>query len=266
MSDFAALHTPRLDTTVAHSARLWNYMLGGKDHFSVDRSAGDKLSALLPELAQSAQASRAFLGRAVRLLATKVAISQFLDIGTGLPSAANTHEIAQAIVPESRVVYVDNDPMVLVHARALLTSTTQGRADYLEADLRDVGTILQLAGNTLDLTRPIGAILVDVLNFVTDDEEAYGVVKRLIDGLPSGSNLVIAHPTRQVNAVGVDLAIDSWNSHGCAPMCARSPAAIGRFFDGLELLDPGVVSCSRWRSDDAQATEVIDFCGVGRKP
>jgi len=242
-------------------------MLGGKDHFSVDRTAGDKLLSILPELADSARASRAFLARAVRLLTAEVGIRQFLDIGPGLPTGNNTHEVAQAIAPESRVVYVDNDPMVLVHARALLTSTVQGRADYIEADLRDTDTILSQAGHTLDLATPVGVVLLDVLDFITSDDEAHDAVRRLVDGLPSGSHLVIAHPTTEVNPVDVDRAIEMWNSHGCTPMVARTPEAITRFFDGLELLDPGVVTCSRWRPDAGDdAAPVIDFCGVARKP
>jgi hypothetical protein len=143
----------------------------------------------------------------------------------------------------------------------------QGRADYIEADLRDADEILALAGDTLDLTRPVGVVLLDVLDFITSDDEAYRAVGRLVAGLPAGSHLVIAHPTSEVNPTGVDRAIEMWNSHGCAPMIARTPAAITRFFAGLDLLDPGVVTCSRWRPDaDADPTPVIDFCGVARKP
>ncbi|MBX6749697.1 MAG: SAM-dependent methyltransferase [Micromonosporaceae bacterium] len=267
MSEPAAGHLSRLDTTVAHSARLWNYLLGGKDHFAVDRAAGDKLLALLPEFGASARASRAFLRRAVRHLTADVGIRQFLDIGTGLPTAENTHEVAQAIAPESRILYVDNDPMVLAHARVLLTSTVEGRTDYLEADIRDPERIFKVAATTLDLDQPVGVILLGVLDFLPDDKEAYGAVKALVDAVAPGSHVVISHPTWEVNPVAVDRAIEIWNSHGCPPICARTPEAIAGFFAGLELLEPGVVSCSQWRPDnDVDATPVIDYGGVGRKP
>jgi O-methyltransferase involved in polyketide biosynthesis len=267
MSEPAAGHLSRLDTTVAHSARLWNYLLGGKDHFAVDRTTGDKLLALLPEFGESARATRAFLRRIVRYLTAEVGLRQFLDIGTGLPAAENTHEVAQAIAPESRVVYVDNDPMVLAHARVLLTSTAEGRIDYLEADVRDTDRILRAAATTLDLAQPVGVILLGVLDYIPDDKEAYGAVKALVDALAPGSHVAISHPTWEVNPVAIDRAIEIWNAHGCPPMCARTPEAIADFFAGLELLEPGIVSCSRWRPDnDIEAPPVIDYGGVGRKP
>lgn len=260
-------HLSRLDTTVAHSARVWSYLLGGKDHFAIDRATGDKLLTLLPELAASARANRAFLRRAVRFLATDVGIRQFLDIGPGLPTTDNTHEVAQAVAPQSRVVYVDNDPMVLAHARVLLTSTAEGSADYIEADIRDVDRIVSAAAKTLRPDEPIGVVLVGVLNFLPADGEAYGAVKALVDAIPSGSHVVLSHPTWEVNPVGVDRVVELWNGHGCTPMCARTPEAITRFFSGLELLEPGVVSCVHWRPDnDVAASPVIDFAGVGRKP
>lgn len=267
MTEPGAGRPSRLDTTVAHCARLWNYLLGGKDNFAIDRAAAAQLLAVLPELAGSARQCRAFLYRAVRHLVAEVGIRQFLDIGTGLPTAENTHEVAQAIVPSSRVVYVDNDPMVLAHARVLLTSTAEGSADYLEADLRDVETILRLAGRTIDLTEPVGVVLLGVLDYITADDEAYGVMERLVAAIPSGSCVLISHPTREVNPLGVDGATELWNSHGCPPMCARTPAAIERFFARLELLDPGVVTCSRWRPQPGDdTTPVIDYAGVARKP
>lgn len=260
-------HFSRLDTTVPHSARVWSYLLGGKDHFAIDRSAGDKLVTLLPEFAASARASRAFLRRAVRFLTAEVGIRQFLDIGPGLPTTDNTHEVAQAIAPESRIVYVDNDPMVLAHARVLLTSTVEGAADYIEADIRDLDRILTIAGNTLHLDEPIGVILVGVLSFLPADEEAYGAVKAIVDAVPAGSHVVLSHPTWEVNPVAVDRVVELWNNHGCTPMCARSPEAIERFFTGLEVLEPGVVSCAQWRPDnDVENTLVMDFAGVARKP
>jgi hypothetical protein len=256
-----------LDTTVANSARLYNFLLGGKDNFAVDRAAAAKLLKLVPEFKASALATRAFLTRAVRTLTEQLGIRQFLDIGTGLPTANNTHEIAQAIAPESRILYVDNDPMVLAHARALLTSTPQGRADYLLADLRDVQAILDAAGRTLRWDEPVGVVLVSVLSYLTDDDEAYGLIRQLVGALPAGSHLVISHPTFEVNPVGFATAIDIWNTRGCTPICARDPHAIADFFDGLELLDPGVVPCSQWRPDpDTDQSPDLDYCGVARKP
>jgi O-methyltransferase involved in polyketide biosynthesis len=175
--------------------------------------------------------------------------------------------VAQAVAPESRIVYVDHDPMALVHARALLTSTAEGRAHYVEADLRDVDQILSLAADTLSFDEPMGVVLLDVLDYIPEDDVAYGVMRRIVEAVPSGSHVVIAHPTWEVNPVAVDRAIEVWNDHGCTPMCARTPAAIERFFTGLELLDPGVVTCSQWRpDDDVDTTPVIDYAGVGRKP
>jgi hypothetical protein len=258
----------KIDTTVAHSARLWNYLLGGKDNFAADREAAEQALAFMPDLRLSARADREFLGRAVTYLAAEAGIRQFLDIGTGLPTADNTHEVAQALAPESRVVYVDNDPMVLVHARALLTSTPQGATDYIDADIRDPDRILAAAARTLEFDRPVGIILLGILNFVVDDAEAMAVVRRLLDAVPSGSYLVISHPTLQVHKEAVQASMDAWNASGAAPICARDPERIAGFFDGLELLEPGVVSCSFWRSDDASTVdvEVSEYGGVGRKP
>jgi O-methyltransferase involved in polyketide biosynthesis len=258
---------PKLDTSVAHSARLWNYLLGGKDNFAADREAAEQALALMPELVQSARADREFLGRAVRWLAGPAGIRQFLDVGTGLPTANNTHEVAQAVAPDCRVVYVDNDPMVLVHARALLTSTPEGVTDYIDADLREPETILKAATRTLDFTRPIAIMLLGVLNFIVDDEQAYPIVDQLVDAVPAGSYLVVSHPTREVNGDAVDEAMRMWNASGAAPIVARDREGIGRFFERLEMLEPGVVSCSRWRPDPGtRPAEVSEFCAVGRKP
>lgn len=259
----------KIDTTVAHSARLWNYLLGGKDNFAVDREAAEQALAFMPELRDSARADREFLGRTVGYLAREAGIRQFLDIGTGLPTANNTHEVAQSIAPEARIVYVDNDPMVLVHARALLTSTPQGATDYIDADIRDPQVILDAAARTLDLTQPIAVVLLGILNFVVDDERAHEVVRHLIDAVPAGSYLVVSHPTLEVNRAAVEQSMRAWNDSGAAPICARDPDQIAGFFDGLELLDPGVVSCSFWRPDPAGGavrTKVSEYGGVGRKP
>src|SRR5436309_8320362 len=211
-----------LDTSVAHSARLWNYLLGGKDNFAADREAAEQALALMPELVLSARADREFLGRAVWYLAGAAGVRQFLDIGTGLPTANNTHEVAQAVAPESRIVYVDNDPMVLVHARALLTSTPQGATDYVDADIRDTDKILHAARATVDFDQPVAVMLLGILNFITDDDEATGIVKRLVDALCPGSYLVISHPTLEVNGEAVEEAMRMWNASGAAPVTARS--------------------------------------------
>ena len=255
----------KLDTTVAHSARLWNYLLGGKDNFAVDREAAEQVLAYMPELVQSARFNREFLGRAVRFLAGEAGIRQFLDVGTGLPTADNTHEVAQRIAPESRIVYVDNDPMVLVHARALLTSSPEGATDYIDADLRDPERILGDAAQTLDFDQPVAVMLLGIVNFVVDDDEAHAIVRRLLSAVPAGSYLVISHPTTEVNPEAVQRAMDMWNSSGAAPICARSPQGIAAFFDGLELLEPGVVTVSQWRPDGNDTTKVSEFGGVGFK-
>jgi S-adenosyl methyltransferase len=181
---------PKLDTSTPHSARLWNYWLGGKDNFPADREVGDQVRAIYPEIVEVARASRAFLVRAVRHLAGEAGVRQFLDIGSGPPTANNTHEVAQAVAPECRVVYVDNDPLVLVHAHALLTSAPAGATDYIEADVRDVDMILQGAAATLDFTRPIALVMQGILGYIVNDEEARSVVKRLLEAVPSGSYLV----------------------------------------------------------------------------
>jgi O-methyltransferase involved in polyketide biosynthesis len=256
----------KLDTSVPHSARLWNYLLGGKDHYAVDRAAAEEVLAYMPELVQSARFNRQFLGRAVRHLAGEAKVRQFLDIGTGLPTADNTHEVAQAIEPQSRVVYVDNDPLVLVYARALLTSSPEGATDYIDADIRDPDAILAAARQTLDLTQPVAIMLLGILNFVVDDDDAHRIVETLVDAVPAGSYLAISHPTREVNAEAVDRAVDMWNSSGAAPMVVRTPQAIERYFAGLELLEPGVVTCSQWRPDGNDTTPASEFSGVARKP
>jgi hypothetical protein len=258
-----------LNTEVAHSARLWNYLLGGKDHFAADREAAAYALALMPELVQSARANREFLGRAVRHLAGEVGIRQFLDIGTGLPTANNTHEVAQGVAADSRIVYVDNDPMVLVHARALLTSTAAGATDYIDADIRDTDRILLDAARTLDFAEPVAIMLLGILNFVVDDEEAYGVVRQLLEAVPGGSYLVISHPTLEVNGAAVEQSMRRWNESGAAPITARSRDEIAAFFAGLDILDPGVVTCSAWRPHPAYpgiTEKVSEFAAFFRNP
>lgn len=249
---------------MAHTARVWNYWLDGKDHYAVDREVGEQILQFLPQMRTTARADRAFLGRAVRYLAGEAKIRQFLDIGTGLPTADNTHQVAQAVAPESRIVYVDNDPLVLAHARALLVGTPEGATDYLEADLHDPDTILEQAAKTLDFTQPVALTLLGVLNFILDYDEAQAIVNRLLDAVPPGSYLAIAHASNEVNPAEAAAARDFWNEHAKPPITFRTAQQITRFFDRTELLDPGVVSCSRWRPDILDAPEVDQFCGVGR--
>ncbi|GGV57896.1 hypothetical protein GCM10010277_60260 [Streptomyces longisporoflavus] len=257
----------RINTTQPHTARIWNYWLGGKDNYAVDQAAGDQIRALHPGIGDYALADRQFLGRAVSHLVTECGIRQFLDIGTGLPTADNTHEVAQRIAPESRVVYVDNDPLVLTHARALLTSTPEGRTDYLDEDLRNVDAILEHAAKTLDFDRPIGLILLGVVIFIGDDSEAYGIVRRLLDALPAGSHLVLSHTITSPEMPDVDEAVAFWNENGTPKLTQRTPEQVTGFFEGLELLDPGVVSCNRWRTEEdaAGVEDVAMFGGVGVK-
>jgi O-methyltransferase involved in polyketide biosynthesis len=256
---------PKLDTSVPHSARVWNYWLGGKDNFAADRAVGDQVRDMYPEIVEIARASRAFLVRAVHHLVGEAGIRQFLDIGTGLPTAGNTHEVAQELAPSSRVVYVDNDPLVLVHARALLTSTEEGRTDYVDADVRDPDRILREASRTLDLTQPVAVMMLGILGNVLDTAEARAIVARLVDAVPPGSYLVVNDGTDTVEA-----GVESARVRGDAgdPYCLRSPEMIARFFDGLELVEPGVVSTPRWRPEPGAGLPAAlgVACGVARKP
>ena len=258
----------QIDTTTAHTARIWNYWLGGKDYYPVDREVGDQIRQLHPGIGDYARADRAFLRRSVRYLAGQEGIRQFLDVGTGLPTADNTHQVAQAVAPQSRIVYVDNDPLVLVHARALLTSTAEGACDYVDADLRDPGKILTEAARTLDLSKPVAITMLGVVIFIGDDDEAYGIVRRFMEAVPSGSYLALSHTITSPAMPDVDAAVAFWNEHGTPKLTQRTPEQITRFFDGLELLEPGVVSCSRWRPEvvgSREPDEVAMFGGVGRK-
>jgi O-methyltransferase involved in polyketide biosynthesis len=268
MTDNMSTPPPEINTSVAHSARVWNYFLGGKDYFPADARAAEIALATMPSLVEAARADRGFLARAVHYLAGEAGIRQFLDIGTGLPTANNTHEVAQSVAPECRIVYVDNDPLVLVHARALLTSSPQGATDYIQADLRDPGKILHGAAATLDFTQPVALMLLGIVNFIVDDTQAGQIVDHLLGALASGSYLAMTHPTTEVHGEEVAEAMRQWNASGAAPICARSRQELARFFDGLELLEPGVVSSSQWRPDpsDPAPAEVAEFCAVGRKP
>jgi O-methyltransferase involved in polyketide biosynthesis len=262
-------HAPGLDATKPHSARVWNYWLGGKDHFAADREYGDQFIEIYPEIVNIARASRAFLGRVVRYLAGEAGVRQFLDVGTGLPTADNTHEVAQRVAPESRIVYVDNDPLVLVHARALLTGTDEGATAYIDADVRDPEKILALAAETLDFTRPVALLMLGVMGNIPDDAEAYAIVGRLRDALPPGSYLVALDGTYVLRGVERREAILRLRESTGVEYRNRSPEQIARFFAGFELLEPGVVSASRWRPDPGRTgppAQVDAFCGAGCKP
>lgn len=260
----------RLNPDVAHNARVWNYWLGGKDHYPADREIGERIFGMFPNIVHVARADRAFLGRTVRYLAGEAGIRQFLDIGTGLPSVDNTHEVAQRLAPQARIVYVDNDPLVMVHARALLTSTPEGATDYIDSDARDVDKVLRAASETLDLDRPVAVMLLGILNFVLDTEEAREMVRRLMEAMPSGSYLALTHPTLELGGEANVEAMRFWNEHATPPITARSREEVTGFFDGLELLEPGIVSCSRWRPEFAgigeAPAEVAQFGAVARKP
>ncbi|MFI2203553.1 SAM-dependent methyltransferase [Streptomyces sp. NPDC020192] len=257
----------KLNTSVAHNARVWNYWIGGKDNYAVDQQVGEHVAGMFPVIREVARADRAFLARAVRYVAAERGIRQFLDIGTGLPTVDNTHEIAQRIAPESRIVYVDNDPIVLVHARTLLTSSPEGVTDYVDADVRDPDTILQRAAETLDLTRPVALMMLGILNFVLDTGEARDIVRRLVDTLPSGSCLVLTHPTYDgdVGGEGNVAAMEFWNANATPPITARGRAEIASFLEGLEPVEPGLVPCSQWRAETA-AAPVPQYGAVAVKP
>ncbi len=257
---------PLIDFTVPHSARIWNYWLGGKDHHPADRDAGDAYAKIFPRIAEIARASRCFLARVVGHLAADAGMRQFLDIGTGLPTVNNTHQVAQAVAPQSRIVYVDNDPLVLSHARALLTSTPEGACHYLEADLRDPAKILTEAARLLDFTQPIALMLMGIMGHI-HDQHAYPIVGRLVDGLPPGSYLAL-YDGSNVNPA-FNQAQDGYNQTGAAPYWLRSPDHIAQFFDGLDLVAPGVVPCTRWRPPPSRfgtPAEVETFGGLARKP
>ncbi|NKZ05557.1 SAM-dependent methyltransferase [Actinomadura latina] len=256
-----------LKSHIPHSARVWNYLLGGKDNFEADRQAAERSIRLKPDMVEQARADRAFLGRAVRYLAGDEGIRQFLDIGTGLPTADNTHQVAQRVAPECHVVYVDHDPLVLAHARALLTSTPEGECHYIDADLHDPDEILSQARNLLDFTRPIAVMLVGILHHIEGATASHEIVRRLMSAMPSGSRLVINHPTSVVHGERSEQSARKWNESGGRPtVTLRTPAEIAAYCDGLEIEEPGVVSCSRWRpAPEIREPEVDAFCAVARK-
>jgi hypothetical protein len=269
-----AAGSPKLDTRVPHSARIWNYWMGGKDNFAADRDAGDKFAALYPGITDMAKISRYFLSRAVSYLVGE-GVRQFLDIGTGLPTAENTHEVAQRLAPESRIVYVDNDPLVLAHARALLVGEGEGSVDYVDADLHDPGSILDAARKLLDFTHPVAIMLMGIMGHVPitdngagEDDDARGrsLVGRFKDALPSGGYLALYDGTNTDPAY-VE-AIRIYNKSGGAPYNLRSPGQITCLFEGLELLEPGVVPIHEWKPapNPLSGIAVDAWGGIGRKP
>ncbi len=258
---------PPFDTSAAHVARVYNYWLGGKDYFAADRAAGEQAIKAFPDIVLSARANRAFLARTVRFLAGETGIRQFLDIGTGIPSANNTHEVAQSVAPESRIVYVDNDPVVLTHARALLTSDPAGATDYIDADLRQPERILVGAARLLDFSRPVAVMLMAILQHLHEEDEPYRVVATLMDAVPPGSYLALSHPAKDIDAEAMAKMADSLNKMMAEKVTFRDRPAVARFFNGLDLVEPGMVQASKWRpiTDAEAASPAALWGGVARK-
>ena len=258
---------PTVDQQTVSPARRWNYWLGGKDHFQVDRDSGDRIAQAYPAIRVAAQQGRAFHSRAIRYLAAEAGIRQFIDIGTGLPAPDNTHEVAQRIAPDSKVVYVDNDPMVLAHARALMIG---GTTTYVDGDLRDPAAVLASdeLRDTLDLTEPVGILLIAVLHFIADDEQARQVVRTLLEAVPPGSYLVATNSTKDFVPPHVAAMYDAMLAAGQVDAWPRDKETFSRFFADLDLVDPGVVAISEWRPEHAEhpgAAETSMYGAVGRK-
>ena len=257
------------DTSVAHQARMYDYVLGGKDNYAADRAAVEAWLEADPGVAASCRANRAFLGRAVRYLAREAGIRQFLDIGTGIPTAGNTHEVAQAVAPESRVVYVDYDPVVLAHARALLVSSEAGATEYIDADLRDAGRILAQAAGLLDFSQPVAVTLLAILHAIPDADDPHAIVATIMDAMPSGSYLAISHAGSDLlDGQTLDSVRDIVTQMVRLAPGFRSREQVSRFFDGLALVEPGLVRTEEWRpgpASDGADTSAL-WCAVGRKP
>ncbi len=259
---------PDFDTSVPHIARVYDYWLGGKDNFAADRELGERTLQAYPNLAFSVRANRAFLARAVRFLAAEAGIRQFLDIGTGIPTNNNTHEVAQRVAPECRIVYVDNDPIVLSHARALLTSKPEGACAYIDADLRDPDKILAEAADTLDFSQPVAVMLVAVLHFVGDDAEASAIVNRLMHACLPGSFVTISHAASDIDSEQQTEMVRRLNQSVAEKATLRDRGGVTRLFGGLELVEPGVVRTAEWRPDSGleAASPAAVWAGVARKP
>jgi S-adenosyl methyltransferase len=239
-----------LRTEVPHSARIYDFLLGGKDNFPADRAAAEVITKDWRNLPTSMRANRNFMARMTRYLATELGIRQFLDIGTGLPTEPNLHQVAQGVAPDSRIVYVDNDPIVLVHARALLTSSPEGMTAYVDADLRDTEAILasRQLRETIDLGRPVALSLIAILQFITDEQDAHGLVRRLVEALAPGSALALSTVTADSAPDEVNGGVAAYNAGGI-PTKARDKSEVESFFDGLDLVDPGVTLVNHWHPD-----------------
>jgi hypothetical protein len=257
-----------IDTTVAHQARIYDYWLGGKDNFAVDREAAQQAIAAYPPILRGVRAQRAFLVRAVRYLAAEAGIRQFLDIGTGIPTANNTHQVAQAAAPDARVVYVDNDPLVLAHARALLTSVPEDATAYLDADARDPDKILAGAAGLLDFGQPVAVLLIGILQLIPAADNPHAIVARLVEAVPAGSWLAVYHPASDIDEERVAEAVRRVNARTAGTTTLRTHAEIARFFDGLELLAPGLVQVQRWQPGSAapdNGEQIAAYAGLARK-
>jgi len=260
--------SPVFDTSVAHIARVYDYWLGGKDDYPVDRVVGERVMQAYPDNVYSVRANRAFLDREVRYLVGEVGIRQFLDVGTGIPTANNTHEVAQSVAAECRVVYVDNDPIVLAHARALLTSDPAGATDYIEADLRETGQTLARAAQSLDFSEPVAVMLLGILHMIPDHDDPYAIAAGLMDAVPAGSFLAISHPASDINAAEGAEAARGYNAQAAEPATFRSRAEVAALFEGLDLVEPGVVRAPEWRPrSEIEAKSPSNLWGgVARKP
>jgi len=255
---------PQIDTSVASIARIYDYWLGGKDNFKADRDAAEQMIQQYPDIVTGVRKNRAFLGRAVHYLAAEAGIRQFLDIGTGLPSSNNTHEVAQRAAPEARIVYVDNDAIVLSHAQALLTSTPEGVTNYIDADLHEPEKIIAQAGEILDFTKPVALMLMGILGHIQDYEEAKSIVSRLQAALPSGSYFV--HYDSTDTDTALKEAQQGYDDTGAIPYVLRSPEQLAAYYEGLELLEPGIVSCPLWRPEPGTSPQPTDvYGGVAHK-
>ena len=258
---------PEFDTSVAHVARVYDYWLGGKDNFAADRAAGDQAIQAFPNIPLSARANRAYQARVVRFLAGEAGVRQFLDIGTGIPTANHTHQVAQSVAPESRVVYVDNDPVVLLHARALLASHPAGATDYVDADLRDPQKILDDAARLLDFRRPVAVMLMAILQHIDDEHDPYAIVAALMGAVAPGSYLALSHPASDIDAEAMAKMAGVLNQMMAEKVTFRDRPAVARFFTGLELVEPGMVQASKWRpaSEVEAASPAALWAGVARK-
>jgi len=257
---------PSYDTGIAHPARVYDYLLGGKENYAADRAAAEQIIKLTPDAVPAARANRAFLSRAVRYLAADAGIRQFLDIGTGLPTADNTHEVAQQVAPESRVAYVDNDPIVLAHGRALLDSTPQGATAYIQADARDTGVILSEAAKTLDFSQPVAVMALMVLHYIPDGDAPEQVVAALMDAVTPGSYLAVSAATTDIDTDRITSIASKLNQQmGPTRLALRTRDQIARYFSGTDLVEPGLVHLPQWRATADPGFVIGCLAGVGRK-